>query len=63
MTDDLTTYLTVHGARPVDPDWLKRLIGEMTDTVVPAIIAEIQEREQLATELRYTPVRRSMPAV
>jgi hypothetical protein len=62
MTDELTTYLTSHGATPVDASWLKCLIDEMSDNVVPAILAEIQEREQLAAELRYTPVRRSMSA-
>ena len=57
MTDELTTYLTSHGATPVDASWLKCLIDEMSDNVVPAILAEIQEREQLAAELRYTPAR------
>lgn len=57
MADELTTYLTSHGAMPVDADWLKSLVEDMSANVVPAIVADIQEREQLAAELRYTPVR------
>lgn len=56
MADELTTYLTSHGATPVDAGWLKSLVDEMSVNVVPAIVAEIQEREQHAAELRYTPV-------
>ena len=59
MADELTTYLTSHGATQVDATWLKSMVDEMSATVVPAIVAEIQEREQLAAELRYTPVRQT----
>ena len=62
MADELTTYLTAHGAAPVDADWLKNLVDDMSANVVPAIVADIQERENLAAELRYAPVRRSTPA-
>lgn len=59
MADELTTYLTAQGATPVDADWLRELVDDMSTNVVPDIIAEIQERENLAAELRYTPVRRA----
>jgi hypothetical protein len=62
MADELTTYLTAHGATPVDADWLKNLVDDMSMNVVPAIVAEIQERENLAAELRYAPVRRATPS-
>lgn len=57
MADELTTYLNACGATPVDADWLKNLVDDMSANVVPAIVAEIQERENLAAELRYAPVR------
>lgn len=63
MADELTTYLTAHGAIPVDVDWLKGLVDEMSVNVVPVIVKEIQERESLATELRYAPVRRGMATI
>ena len=59
MSDELTPYLTTHGATPVDADWLKDLVDDMSVNVVPAIVAEILERESLAAELRYAPVRRA----
>jgi hypothetical protein len=59
MADELKTFLTAHGATPVDADWLKNLVDNMSTIVVPAIVAEIQERENLAAELRYAPVRRA----
>ncbi len=62
MADELTPYLTAHGATPVDSDWLKNLVEDMSANVVPAIVAEIQERENLAAELRYAPVRRATPS-
>lgn len=62
MADELTTYLTAHGATPVDFDWLKNLVDDMSTNVVPAIVAEIQQRENLAAELRYAPVRRATPS-
>jgi hypothetical protein len=46
----------------VDADWLKNLVDDMSMNVVPAIVAEIQERENLAAELRYAPVRRATPS-
>lgn len=62
MADELTTYLTAHGATPVDAEWLNNLVDDMSTNVVPAIVAEILERENLAAELRYAPVRRVNPA-
>jgi hypothetical protein len=62
MADELTPYLTAHGATPVDADWLKDLVDDMSVNVVPAIVAEIQERDNLAAELRYAPVRRATPS-
>jgi hypothetical protein len=62
MADELTTYLTAHGATPVDGEWLKNLVDDMSTNVVPAIVAEILERENLAAELRYAPVRRATPS-
>ena len=58
MADELTTYLTAHGATPVDADWLKNLVDDMSMKVVPAIVAEIQDRENHAADMRYEPVRR-----
>ncbi len=58
MADELTNYLNAHGAAPVDAAWLQTLLDEMSTNVVPVIVAEVQERELLAAELRYTPVRR-----
>jgi hypothetical protein len=62
MADELTMYLTARGAVPVDETWLESLVDEMSATIVPAIVAEIKERENLAAELRYAPVRRGAPA-
>ncbi|GEM_PF-6748172 len=62
MDDELTTFLASHGAVAVDPAWLQGLVEDMSSTVVPAIVAEIQERENLAAELRYAPVRRAIQA-
>ena len=58
MADELKNYLQSHGAEPVDAGWLEALLKDMTKNVVPDIVAQVQEREQSAAELRYTPVRR-----
>ena len=55
MDDRLKEYLAKRGATPLDSDVLESYATEMTETVIPQIIDDIEQRELLVAELRVLP--------
>ena len=55
MDKRLEEYLTKRGATPLDASVLKSYATEMTETVIPQIVDDIEQRELLAAELRVLP--------
>lgn len=56
MSNELTDFLKAHGAQPFDSASLDEFLEAMKVTVIPMIVHDVQEREQLAAELRYAPM-------
>ncbi len=54
MDDRLKKYLTKRGAKPLDPNVLKSYITTMTEKVIPQIVNDIKQSEQLVAELRFS---------
>ena len=55
MDKRLKKYLAERGATPLDAKVLESYVTEMTETVIPQIVQDIEQREQLAAELRFSP--------
>ena len=55
MDDRLKKYLDERGATPLDSSVLESYATEMTETVIPQIVDDIEQRELLAAELRVLP--------
>ena len=55
MEDTLKNYLSERGAKKLDPELLKEHLIEMTEDVIPKIMEDAKERDQMAAELRYSP--------
>jgi hypothetical protein len=62
MNDELDDFLQAHGAKPMDQAILDHYVDAMTETVIPDIVRDVQVREELAIELRYTPLVSKHPA-
>lgn len=54
MSDALKQYMLDRGATPLDPKLLEAHASAMMEDVIPAIVDDIRQREQLAAELRYS---------
>ena len=54
MKDSQKTFLDSRGAKPIDPKPLAKYVATMNDTVIPEILRDVRNREQLAAELRYS---------
>ena len=55
MDNQLKKYLAKCGAKPLDPSVLESYVATMTESVIPRIVDEIKQSEQLAAELRFSP--------
>ena len=55
MDDTLKKYLSAHGAVDFDPALLREHTLRMIDVVIPNLLGDLQTREQLAAEQRYSP--------
>jgi hypothetical protein len=56
MNEALKTYLQNSDTVELDPAPLDAHLRAMADEIIPAIVEEIREAEQVAAELRYSPV-------
>jgi hypothetical protein len=54
MKDALKTYLKAMGGKPLDPKLLNEYVTAMDDEVIPRIIEDVEQREALAAELRFS---------
>ena len=61
MDARLREYLTKRGATPLDDRFMESYATEMTETVIPQIVSDIEQRELLAAELRVLPSPTSRP--
>ena len=59
MDDRLKKYLASHGAKPLDPSVLETYAATMAENVIPGIVDDIKQSEQLAAELRFSPATTS----
>ena len=55
MDKQFKEYLASRGATPLDPSVLENYTTTMTEKVIPQIIDDIEQRERLAAELRFSP--------
>ena len=55
MDQRLKEYLEKRGATPLDPSVLENYATTMTKSVIPRIIEDMKQREQLAAERRFSP--------
>ena len=55
MSDALKTYLAKADPVKLDSTLVQEHIREMTEEVIPVILEDLREAEQVAAELRYAP--------
>jgi hypothetical protein len=55
MNNALKTYLEKADPVQLDSTLMQEHIRVMTEEVIPAILEDLQEAEQVAAELRYAP--------
>jgi hypothetical protein len=65
MRDALKAYLDETETVELDPNLLQNHLKAMADEVIPAIVEDLKEAEQMAAELRYSPAvtRRRMSPI
>lgn len=57
MNEALKAYLAKSDRVEVDLALFNEHLRNMTERVIPGIVDDIQERERLAAELRYSPAK------